>query len=100
MGFNLYSPLDTSINAGCRLTVYTDIQLTIPQGYFGKIETHLQMASGGIIVLGGIVDCKFRGNIGVTLMNLCNETVYINRSDLIGQLIMLPLIQMKINVKK
>lgn len=86
-GYDLYS-LDKNIipaNRFCKID--TGVSVSIPHGYFGKIECRSSLASKGISILGGVIDSDYRGNIIVILKNNTNEQFDISKHDRIAQLV-------------
>src|SRR5260221_6882173 len=89
-GYDLYSPIYIRIKPHDKVKVNLDIQFMIPKGYFGKIESRSSFSfNNSVIVLGGIIDQGFVGNIAVCLFNLSNNSVYINPGDRIAQILFL-----------
>ena len=76
------------INPGERILVKTGIQVAIPEGHFGNIKDRSGNAfNHGIHVLGGVIDEKYRGEIGVILVNLSKKDFKISKNDRIAQMI-------------
>lgn len=65
----------------------TGLCMEIPAGFEGQIRSRSGLASKGIIVANspGTIDADYRGEIKVILLNLSNETVYIQNGDRIAQ---------------
>ena len=69
-GFDLFTPFDVEIAVGERILVKTKVHVALPDGSFGFIAGKSGLAlRSGIIVLGGIVDSSYRGEVGVILYN-------------------------------
>ena len=51
-GFDLSSPAKYIINASQRVCVYTDIQIILPEGCYGRIAPRSRLALKGIDVAG------------------------------------------------
>ncbi len=91
--FDLYSYESQPINLdpGKRRTVKTGIAMAIPEGYAGIIKGRSGFAhKNGIDVLAGVIDSGYRGEIGVVLVNLGEETLKINKNDRIAQMLIQP----------
>jgi len=87
---DLYAAADATLAPGERSVVPTGIAVAIPEGFAGLVtpRSGLALKSGlGIVNAPGLVDCGYRGEIGVILVNLGSETVDIRRGDRIAQLI-------------
>ena len=71
----------------------TGVILEIPSGYEGQIRSRSGLASkNGIVVLNspGTIDCDYRGEIKVILINLGNNDFQVKRGDRIAQMILCP----------
>ncbi|XP_051513026.1 deoxyuridine 5'-triphosphate nucleotidohydrolase-like [Myxocyprinus asiaticus] len=87
-GFDLYSAYDYSIRPMDKALVKTDIQIAIPQGYYGRVAPRSGLAVKNFIDVGaGVVDEDYRGNLGVVLFNFGKETFEVKKGDRIAQLI-------------
>lgn len=89
-GYDLYACLeqDISINAGHRVMISTGVSIEIPEGFYGKIEARSSLAfKYGVIVLAGVVDSDYRGEIKVILFNSGTEILDIKHGDRIAQII-------------
>lgn len=80
-----------SLQPGSRILIPTDLYVEVPEGY----ELQIRMRSGlalknGLILVNGVgtVDCDYRGNVGVILMNISNTPVDINEGDRICQFVL------------
>jgi len=60
----------------------------IPEGCYGRIAPRSGLASKNFIDVGaGVIDCDYRGNVGVLLFNFSEEQFIVNKGDRIAQLI-------------
>lgn len=89
--FDLYSAESLWIKPGERVAIKTDMAISIPKGYFGKIYGRSGLARKfGLDTLGGVIDSGYLGNIIVMLINLSNgneeESFHINIGDKIAQI--------------
>lgn len=78
---------------GERRLIPTGIRIALPEGYEAQIRPRSGLAlNKGITVLNspGTIDCDYRGEIGVILINLGEENVVINNGDRIAQMIVAP----------
>ena len=80
---------------GERVLIPTGFAAAIPQGYEGQVRPR----SGNVLNRGltclnapGTVDCDYRGEIGVILVNLGQEPQTISRGDRIAQLVIAPVV--------
>ena len=70
MGYDLFTPVDLLIPPNKQKTVFLDLAVTPPEGYYTQL-----MSNSGLTVLyelevkAGVIDPDFTGNIGVVLKN-------------------------------
>jgi dUTP pyrophosphatase len=73
-----------------RKLIPTGLILAIPEGYEAQIRPRSGLAlKHGITVLNapGTIDCDYRAEIGVILINLSNEDFVVNDGDRIAQMV-------------
>jgi dUTP pyrophosphatase len=73
-----------------RKLISTGLKMEIPLGYEAQIRPRSGLAyKHGISVLNspGTIDSDYRGDIGIILVNLSNESFEINNGDRIAQII-------------
>lgn len=87
-GYDLYSIEDYILKSGERKLFKIDISLDQENGGYAQIEGRSGLAyKYGVLVLGGIIDSDYSGNIGVILLNTGDKELVINQGDRIAQLI-------------
>lgn len=89
-GMDLYAIDSYTLQPGERRLFKTGICMEIPFGYEGQIRPRSGNAlKYGITVLNtpGTVDCGYRGDVGVCLVNLGAEAITINIGDRIAQIV-------------
>ena len=70
MGYDLFTPVDFILRAKEQTTVFTDIAVCMPEGYYGQITS-----KSGLTVLheidirAGVINPDYTGNIGVVVKN-------------------------------
>jgi len=77
VGYDFYALEDAAIFPGQILTLDTGVAIEPPQGSWLQLETRSSQAANGFVVLGGIVDPDYRGEIKVCLglMNFCSTVM-------------------------
>ena len=96
-GLDLYTPRDVVIPAGERVLVPLDIAIQLPKHTFGHVLPRSGLAvKKGIHIGAGVIDEDYRGNVGVLLFNLSNETVTCSKGDRIAQLVVKPYIGVEV----
>lgn len=78
--------------------VPTGIALEIPHGFEGQIRARSSVARRGVIVANapGTIDCDYRGEIMVMLLNVGLQAVQIARGERIAQLVIAPVLQLPV----
>lgn len=78
-----------TIFPGDRALISTGLKMAIPDGYYGRVAPRSGLAlKKGIVVLGGVVDPDYRGEVFVLLLNTGSERFTIDHGDRIAQLIL------------
>jgi deoxyuridine 5'-triphosphate nucleotidohydrolase len=89
IGFDLQAQESHKIHPKDSQLITTGIAITPPPGYFAKVESRSSFAMNGFIVVGGIIDPDYTGEIKVILKNLSEfQTANIKREDRIAQIIL------------
>ncbi|KCV67665.1 dUTP pyrophosphatase [Fonticula alba] len=87
-GYDLFSARDMVIPARSRALVPTDISLALPEGTYGRMAPRSSLAlRHGIDVGAGVIDCDYRGPLGVMLFNHSDEDFQVVAGNRIAQLI-------------
>jgi len=88
-GLDLYSAIKLTIKPSEKALIPTDIAISIPKTYYGRIAPRSSMAWKKHSDIGaGVIDSDYRGNIGVVIFNLSTtDSIEINTGDRIAQLI-------------
>jgi dUTP pyrophosphatase len=101
-GFDLRARIDGTLElaAGERSLVPTGIHIALPDGYEAQVRPRSGLAiKQGLSLVNspGTIDADYRGEIGVILINLGQETVTVSRGDRIAQLVVqrLPTIEFR-----
>lgn len=81
---------------GGRTLVPTGLQVQLPEGYEGQVRPRSGLALRfGVTVLNapGTIDADYRGELGVLLVNLGQETFVIRHGDRVAQLVIAPVVR-------
>ena len=76
VGYDLFTPIDFSLQPQEQKTVFTDLAVTPPKGHYAQL-----MSKSGLTVLyeldvkARVIDPDYTGNIGVVLKNNSDKTV-------------------------
>ncbi len=90
-GYDIRTTKDYELEPGKVTKVLSGLFLELEEGTYGQIHSRSSLASKGIITVGGVIDCDYRGEVIVCLLNLSGETYVINGGQRIAQLIHLPI---------
>jgi dUTP pyrophosphatase len=85
-----YSRDPVEIPSGGRVLVKTGLRMEIPVGFEGQIRPRSGLAlKHGITVLNapGTIDCDYRGEVGVILINHGEAPYFVKHGDKIAQLV-------------
>ena len=89
-GADVYCREAFILNPGERKLILTGIKMQLPDGYECQVRPRSGLAiKHGITVLNspGTIDADYRGDVGVILINLSNETFIVNPGERIAQMI-------------
>ncbi|AAR98364.1 ORF007 dUTPase [Bovine papular stomatitis virus] len=87
-GYDLCSACDCIVPAGGRRVVFTDLQIQLPDGCYGRVAPRSGLAVKHFIDVGaGVIDADYRGNVGVVLFNFGHNDFEVKTGDRIAQLI-------------
>jgi dUTP pyrophosphatase len=88
-GYDLSAAHDTTIAAGGKGIVKTDLAMACPPGTYGRIAPRSGLAWKKHIDVGaGVIDGDYRGNVGVVLFNHGKEDLCVKRGDRVAQLVL------------
>lgn len=91
-GMDLCSPKPYLIRPYKRLLIKLDLQVEIPIGYYGKLESKSGLTlTQGYMVGAGVIDQDFTGNLGVIVFNMSKRDIRIQRGDAIAQMLLIPI---------
>ncbi len=90
---DLVSTEDYVVEPGKRVLVSTGIAMSLPEGYLSYIWGRSGLAlKKGIAVLGGVIECTYRGEYGVIVLNTGDEDFEIKAGDRIAQVVIQPVV--------
>jgi len=101
-GLDLHAAVegDTSIEPGRVAQIPCGLQLAIPAGFEGQVRPRSGLAKAGITVANapGTVDCDYRGELCVLLINLGSAAFTVRRGDRIAQLVIAPVSRAELRI--
>ncbi|MCB1378681.1 MAG: dUTP diphosphatase [Alphaproteobacteria bacterium] len=92
-GMDLRAAEPVVLKSGARCLMPTGFAIALPDGYEAQVRPRSGLAvKHGITVLNapGTVDCDYRGEVKVPLINLGDTDFVINRGDRVAQIVIAP----------
>ena len=87
-GFNLYSPRTETIPSDGVICIKTNLQIILPDDdCYGRIASTRENIKNLTILLGGVIDKDYEGDIGVILYNFGKKDRTIHKGDIIARII-------------
>lgn len=69
----------------------TGVKAEIGIGYYGQLAERSSLAAKGIMIIGGVIDSEYRGEIKVLMVNAGSDVLRFEKGDRIAQLIEIPI---------
>lgn len=95
-GLDIFSVIDTLLEAKEVKPIPTGIQIAIPEGYVGLIWDKSGISLKGVHRLAGVIDSGYRGEIQVVLVNMGEKPYTIEKGVKIAQLLIQPVKEVEI----
>ena len=95
MDLRAFLAADVSIPPLGRARIPTGLRIEIPEGFEGQVRPRSGLAiKFGITVLNspGTIDCDYRGDVDIILVNLGAEAFVVKDGDRIAQLVIAPVL--------
>lgn len=92
-GMDLRAAEAATLAPGARCLMPTGLAIALPQGFEAQVRPRSGLAvKHGVTVLNapGTIDCDYRGEVKVPLINLGQEVFVIQRGDRIAQMVIAP----------
>ena len=90
-GYDLISTSSVTIAPGSSGLVQTGVHISIPEGYYGKIEGRSSLGiQHSVVPFQGVIDSDYRGPIVVKLFNHARTKYRVAKGDRIAQLVLMP----------
>ena len=88
MGYDLFTPVDFLIQPNEQKTVFIDLTVTQPEGYYTQFMSKSDLTQlYELEVKAGVIDPDFTGNIGVVLKNNSDQLIECIVGEQIAQLL-------------
>ena len=90
-GWDIRTSEDFDLSYGDGHAFRTHLKLELPPGTYGRVAPRSGLAMKGLDDLGGVIDCSYRGEVRVILINFNRSTIFkFVKGDRIAQLIVTP----------
>lgn len=90
-GIDFFAPKEFTVPARGSYLIDLMVEVQIPIGYFGKMESKSGlMTKHGVVCAGGVIDSGFRGSIKVRMENHGDEDYHFNQGDKVVQMVIMP----------
>jgi len=91
--FDLRSAEDKVLAPGEKTIVKTGLRMAIPDGHVGLIWDRSGLAAKhSLHCLAGVIDCTYRGEVGVVMKNLGSEPFTVEKNMRIAQMLIQPIV--------
>lgn len=90
-GFDLFSPINFTIDAHSDATVDLGVHFEIPEGYVGFLKSKSGLNVHNGIVCEGVIDSGYTGSIVVKLYNLSDISYNFYKGQKVTQIVFLPI---------
>ena len=88
-GYDIYAFEKAIIMPGTIVKMRTGIHAKLPVGYYGQLFSRSGLACKGIIVLAGVIDNDYTGEIIVLLHNIGETPYQVTEQDRIAQMVLI-----------
>jgi deoxyuridine 5''-triphosphate nucleotidohydrolase (dut) len=88
-GYDVYSTCSCAIEKDVVTEIRIGFAMAIPKGCYAKFEARSSLAREGVVVLGGVIDSDYRGEVIVLLSKITPGTYGIAKGNKIAQFIIL-----------
>lgn len=95
-GLDLRTPVDAYVRAGGSTVIDTGVHIQLPPGTVGMLKSKSGLNVKDGIVSEGVIDEGYTGSIKVKLYNHGTEAKQIKAGDKISQLVVLPVLYVKV----
>ncbi|KAG6483952.1 hypothetical protein ZIOFF_060745 [Zingiber officinale] len=87
-GYDISITHAQDIPARNRSLLSTGICIQIPQNTYARIAPRSSAALQGIIIMGGVIDSDYRGEVKIMAFNTTNDDIFLEKQECIAQLIL------------
>lgn len=88
--YDVYAPTGFDLPRGKIVEVHAGVKLALPPNTVGRLLPRSSLARKGVVVMGGVIDPDYRGEVIVVLKNTSQQGLYIAAGDRMCQLAIYP----------
>lgn len=99
-GWDVYSPIDASIEPNNGVKINLGIKVGLPYGCHALICDRSSMGAKFVTIGGGVFDNAYTGELSVCLINGSDKCVHIKKGDRIAQLVLIQHLRVPDGVKQ
>lgn len=89
-GYDLFASESYEVLPQQLVVVLTGLHLEIPERHVGLIKDRSSIALRGLLVVAGVIDNSYRGEVKIVMVNLTDSPTNIVAGQKIAQLIVVP----------
>lgn len=97
-GLDLVTPESITFAPGERKAIPLGFALAIPDVLHGRIESRSGLALKGLVVLTGVIDADYRGELKVIMQNFSDQKYEFAAGDRVAQLVLRPTVEVPLAV--
>lgn len=88
-GYDLFSSEDCVIEPRTRKVVKTDLSMQIPPRHYGRVAPRSGLSfKFGIDIAAGVIDCDYRGPLGIVMVNNGPNSFQVKTGDRVAQMLL------------
>ena len=98
-GYDIYANDSGFVRVGEHTLIKLGFKIRLPRGTYGQLYMRSSLAyKHGLVVLGGVIDSDYSGEVGLLVYNTKGEHFRYNKGDRIAQLVVHMIQQLPVNV--
>ncbi|KAG6526835.1 hypothetical protein ZIOFF_016838 [Zingiber officinale] len=87
-GYDIAVDQEYNLIAQKQMSLTTGICIQVPKGTYARIASRSSYALQGIIIMGGVIDSDYRGEVKILAYNSSDADIYIKKQTFVAQLIL------------
>jgi dUTP pyrophosphatase len=100
-GMDIRTPSEIELQPGERRLVATGLRIAVPEGFEAQIRPRsgLALKHGiGLVNSPGTIDCDYRGEVGIILINFSQDVVQLSAGERIAQMVICPVVRADLEI--